>query len=564
MKNIIAAFALLFSVAASGQYDVDLAGTFSYEYVSTNTDGTVKYNVKYHYAGDTAFFSSANNTYARYKKNSSSSIVSMSMSSVVASTTSMNTSPCGDHLYNRMTWEQTLDLDPNSQYEFVNSWCCRAPYIANIDTNGGLPNQFARMIMLTGRQGVRPNNSSPDYGQVYFSTPINTPTSFEICSLDPDGDSLSFDIVNSKKGSVSPSFVVNDISYDTLSGYNSTQPLGPAGSVSIDQGSRMLIVESAYPQFNLLTIRVKEWAKDSTNTYKIMGVTNKEMFIDFSGAYNPTYYGIKANYAWAALNSDSIYVNLNNYVNLTSNRLDSNIVILENPLNDTAVVSAMEYAGSKSEIYLRTDSLKTPGIWKIYFKLKMDFAIRGECGEPLIDTVYVTVPAPPVKLAGDTGYVYVGPSREYYVLNGQYYDSISWFCTNGIVTGGNSDTVQVDWGSSSNGSGFLKVEAVLVKQGTNYIVQISNDSLNVNVNGLSLTDQENGIKLYPNPAINEINVLGVSNGIDYKLVNSNGKTILRGTLEGPRISLPETPVGQYFLMLLLDGEWLTKDLLIVR
>ena len=137
-------------------------------------------------------------------------------------------------------------------------------------------------------------------------------------------------------------------------------------------------------------------------------------------------------------------------------------------------------------------------------------------------------------------------------------------CTNGIVTGGNSDTVQVDWGSNSNGPGFLKVEAVKVKDGSNFILSLSNDSLNVNVNGLSLTEQENGIKLYPNPAINEINILGVSNGIDYKLVNSNGKTMLRGTLEGPRISLPEMPVGQYFLMLRLDGGWLTKDLLIVR
>lgn len=565
MKNAIAAFALLFSVAASGQYDVDLAGNFSYEYVSTNTDGTVKYNVKYHYVCDTGFTGLTTNTFARYKKNSSSSIVSMSMSSVVASTTLMNTSPCGDHLYNQMTWEQTLDLDPNSQYEFVNSWCCRAPYIANIDTNGGLPNQFARMIMLTGRQGVRPNNSSPNYNKVYFSVPLNTPTPLEICSLDPDGDSLSFVIINSKKGFISTQgFVLNNISYDTLSGYSSAQPLGPGGSVSIDQGSRMLMVKSDSSQFNLLTVRVIEWAKDSSNTYKIMGVNNKEMFIDFTDGYTPSIYGINANYATSSLNSDSVYVNLKKSVFLTSGRLDSNIVMLKSPSNDTAVIADMGYAGSKSELYLRTDSLKEPGVWKIYFTQQGNFANRGLCGEALKDTVYLNIPIPPIKLVGDTGYVYVGPSREYYALNGQYYDSISWFCTNGIVTGGNSDTVQVDWGSNSNGPGFLKVEAVKVKDGSNFILSLSNDSLNVNVNGLSLTEQENGIKLYPNPAINEINVLGVSNGVDYKLVNSNGKTILRGTVEGPRISLPETPVGQYFLMLRLDSGWLTKDLLIVR
>jgi hypothetical protein len=55
MKNATLFIFLLFSGVLYAQYDVDQAGNFSYEYVSTNTDGTVKYNIKFHYACDTAW-----------------------------------------------------------------------------------------------------------------------------------------------------------------------------------------------------------------------------------------------------------------------------------------------------------------------------------------------------------------------------------------------------------------------------------------------------------------------------------------------------------------------------
>ena len=565
MKNATLFIFFLFTGVLCAQYDVDLAGNFSYEYVSTNTDGTVKYNIKFHYAGDTSWTGMTTTTYGSYKKNSTPTpYPSLSMSTVQSGL--MNSSPCGDHVFNKFTWQQTLDLDPYSQYEFVHNWCCRAPYIVNIDTNGGIPNQYARMIMLTGRQGVRPNNSSPDYSNVYFSAPINTETPLEICSADPDGDSLSFVIINSKRGSIHPvqGFTMNNISYDTISGYNSTQPLGPGGSVLIDPSSRMLLVKSDSSQFNLLTVRVIEWAKDTTNTYKIMGVNNKEMFIDFTGGYAHSLYGINANYASSALNSDSIYVNLKNDVHLTSRSLDSNIVTLVSPSADTASISAMKYAGSKSELFLRTDSLDVPGVWKIYFTKHGNFANRGKCGEPLIDTVLVNIPIPGIQLIGDTGYVYVGPSREYYVLNGQYYDSISWICTNGNLTGAQHDTVQVNWGSSSNGPGFLLAEAVKLKNGSNFILSLSRDSLTVDVNGLSLKETTRDILIYPNPTSNEIEVTGVASGTDYEVINSDGTTVMRNRLEGSKINVSELPTGPYFLRFRNNGTWLSKELIITR
>ena len=188
MKNATLFIFFIFTGVLFAQSDVLLAGNFSYEYLSTNTDGTVKYNIKFDLASDSSW-TGTTAVNGSYKKNSTPTpYPSLSMS--IVQFTMNNISPCGDHVFNKFNWQQTLDLDPYSQYEFVHNRCCRAPYIVNIDTNGGLPNQYARMIMLTGRQGVRPNNSSPDYSNVYFSAPINTETPLEICSADPDGDSL--------------------------------------------------------------------------------------------------------------------------------------------------------------------------------------------------------------------------------------------------------------------------------------------------------------------------------------------------------------------------------------
>jgi hypothetical protein len=295
-----------------------------------------------------------------------------------------------------------------------------------------------------------------------------------------------------------------------------------------------------------------------------MGVNNKELFIDFTDAYSPSLYGINANYASSALKSDSVYVNLKKDVNLTSHSLDSNIVTLVSPSADTASISTIKYAGSKSELFLRTDSLDAPGVWKIYFTKHGNFANRGKCGEPLVDTVLVDIPIPNIELVGDTGYVYVGSSREYFVLNGQYYDSISWICTNGNLTGGHHDTVQVNWGSSSNGPGFLLAEAVKLKNGSNFILLLSRDSLTVDVNGLSLEERTSKILIYPNPTAYEIGVVGVASGTDYEITNIDGKTVMRSRLEGSKINVSELPTGPYFLRFRNNETWLSKELMITR
>ena len=117
-----------------------------------------------------------------------------------------------------------------------------------------------------------------------------------------------------------------NIDYDTTNGYTNATPLGPGGEYTLDANNRVLMVKNDSAQFNLLTVRIIEWAKDTNNVPKIMGVTNREIMVDFTDNYTPSMYGISANYASSTLNSDSVYVNLKENISLTSHSLDSNIV----------------------------------------------------------------------------------------------------------------------------------------------------------------------------------------------------------------------------------------------
>ena len=565
MKKLLLSVVLLsFSYVCSAQLQVDLGGAFSFEYVGLNTDGTVKYDVYFNYSSDSGWAGSTSTSFGRYRKVSQAApYPQVSMSSVLQVG---KQSKCNDdYNYNRMRWKQTIDLDPYSQYEFVHNWCCRVPYIANIDTTGGVPNQYVRAIILTGRSGVRAYNNSPQYSAEYYSAPINTPTPIEICSSDPDGDSLSFSFIPSKKGSMSQYFLnMYNIDYDTTNGYTNATPLGPGGEFTLDANNRVLMVKNDSAQFNLLTVRIIEWAKDTNNVPKIMGVTNREIMVDFTDNYTPSMYGISANYASSTLNSDSVYVNLKEDISITSHSLDSNIVCLVSPAGDTSAVNAIHYAGSNSELFLHTDSIDLPGVWKVYFTQHGNFANRGDCGEPLIDTVLLNIPIPDIDLVGDTGYVYVGSPSQYYVVNGQFYDSISWTCTNGIITAGQHDSIQVEWGATSNGPGFLLAEAVKLKDGSNFILSVSRDSLTVDVNGLSLEDLANDVSVYPNPSAYEIEVKGLNDGVQYDVINPAGLTILKGRLEDSKVNVSTLPSGPYLLKFSADGKFLMKELIISR
>ena len=364
---------------------------------------------------------------------------------------------------------------------------------------------------------------------------------------------------------MSPYFLnMYNIDYDTTNGYTNATPLGPGGEYTLDANNRVLMVKNDSAQFNLLTVRIIEWAKDTNNVPKIMGVTNREIMLDFTDNYTPSMYGISANYASSTLYSDSVYVNLKENISITSHSLDSNIVCLVSPNGDTSGINGIHYSGSNSELFLRTDSIDLPGVWKVYFTQHGNFANRGDCGEPLIDTVLLNIPIPDIDLVGDTGYVYVGSPSDYYVVNGQFYDSISWICTNGTITVGQHDSIQVEWGATSNGPGFLLAEAVKLKDGSNFILSVSRDSLTVDVNGLSLEELANDVSIYPNPSAYEIEVRGLNDGVQYEVINPVGLTVLTGRLEDSKMNVSALPSGPYLLRFSTEGKFLFKELIISR
>ena len=118
MKQVIILSALLLYFSGFSQIQTDMGGSFSFEYISTNTDGTLKYDVFFSYSNDTSWGGSGSTGFGFYKKSSQSTPYSnLSMTSV--SGASQISTVCGLNLHNSTVYKQTIDLDPNSQYEFA-------------------------------------------------------------------------------------------------------------------------------------------------------------------------------------------------------------------------------------------------------------------------------------------------------------------------------------------------------------------------------------------------------------------------------------------------------------
>lgn len=81
----------------------------------------------------------------------------------------------------------------------------------------------------------------------------------------------------------------------------------------------------------------------------------------------------------------------------------------------------------------------------------------------------------------------------------------------------------------------------------NVIVQTINKTLSVGI----LTDSAS-IKLYPNPAQNEVRIEGISEG-NYQIYSLEGKLVQQGLLNGQRILLDALPAGVYGITLQLPG-----------
>jgi hypothetical protein len=398
------------------------------------------------------------------------------------------------------------------------------------------------MILVTGKADVRPFNNSVDFQPEVNTAYVGSTAAYEICSADPDNDSLGFAIVPPKGGAAS-SLTSSNLTYAT--GYTNANPLGTGSSVSIDTNNRMLVVNSNIQQNAVVNVRIVEYAKDTTGTYKIMSVIFKEMIINViaSSSTPPSsieFSGAAGNYA-----SDTITVTTSQPIYPHQANFDSTQLILVDPngLSTNYVLGFSSLTATYNAfIFSLSDSL-SPGLWTLIGALNTDsMALRGSCNKPLIDTISFFVAPPPPVLVGPSDSIYAPANTTYTLTNYQYVDSISYALSNATLISSAPDfsSFEIQWGPT-NGPAAFTVYA--------YNGGIADTAaIDVTIHGIGINELDGSIVLYPNPAEDVIYLSGVPVHTTFELRNTTGQLLRTGTAED-RIDLRTLPSGTLLLTL---------------
>ena len=283
MRTLLATLAITLSLSLSASHLI--TGHFSFEHVSTGTTTSV-YKVSLVLYRDVTGIAMPTSVTVYYKTlgpNGATSSVGLGQSSSGALTGN-----CGStYGIDAYTYSANVTVDNNTGYTFAYSTCCRPSAITNI-ANASSQSVYLSGVLVNGKPAIRSYNNSPEIQPGIATAYANTTYPFEICSADADGDSLSFQIVAVKSGA-SSSLSATNIAYAT--GYSNAAPLGGGSSVSIDTANRMLVINSNTVQNAVVNVKIVEWAQDTTNTYKIMGITEREILVNIvspSAAPTPT------------------------------------------------------------------------------------------------------------------------------------------------------------------------------------------------------------------------------------------------------------------------------------
>ena len=272
MRSLLATLALTLSLSLSATHLI--TGHFSFEHVSTGTTTSV-YKVSLVLYRDVTGIAMPTSVTVYYKTlgpNGATSSVGLGQSSSGALTGN-----CGStYGIDAYTYSANVTVDNNTGYTFAYSTCCRPSAITNI-ANASSQSVYLSGVLVNGKPAIRSYNNSPEIQPGIATAYANTTYPFEICSADADGDSLSFQIVAVKSGA-SSSLSATNIAYST--GYSNAAPLGSGSSVSIDTANRMLVINSNTVQNAVVNVKIVEWAQDTTNAYKIMGITEREILVN--------------------------------------------------------------------------------------------------------------------------------------------------------------------------------------------------------------------------------------------------------------------------------------------
>lgn len=541
-------FAISLSLSASHL----ITGHFSFEHVSTGTTTSV-YKVSLVLYRDMTGIAMPNSVTAYYEAlgpNGVTSTVSLGQASNGALTGNCG-STYGIEAY---TYSANVTVNNNTGYTFAYSTCCRPSAITNI-TNPSSQSIYLSGVLVTGKPAIRSYNNSPEIVPGIATAYANTTYPFEICRADPDGDSLSFQIVSVKSGSAA-TFSPTNIAYST--GYSNTAPLGSGSSTVIDTANRMLVIQSNTLQNAVVTVKIIEWAQDTTLAYKIMGFTEREILVNIvSSASAPPQTLIEATSASATFGESDIYLTTSDAVFPTSANYDSVQVQLFDAYGNTNnyVIGSSALTSSYDSFKLHTSDSIMPGPWTLIFTYSADSsALTGLCDSKLIDTLSFFVAPPSPILVGPSDSIYAPTNNTYTLTNYQYADSIAYALSNATLISSAPDfsSFEVQWGPANGAASF----AVYTYNGG--IADTA--AIDVTIYGIGIDELDGSVVLYPNPTEEFVYLKGVPAGTLFELRSITGELVLTGNAEN-RIDLRSIPSGVLMLTLRQGNERRTYKLM---
>ena len=551
MRSLLATLALTLSLSLSATHLI--TGHFSFEHVSTGTTTSV-YKVSLVLYRDVTGIAMPTSVTVYYKTlgpNGATSSVGLGQSSSGALTGNCG-STYGIEAY---TYSANVTVDNNTGYTFAYSTCCRPYAITNI-ANASSQSVYLSGVLVNGKPAIRSYNNSPEIQPGIATAYANTTYPFEICSADADGDSLSFQIVAVKSGA-SSSLSATNIAYST--GYSNAAPLGSGSSVSIDTANRMLVINSNTVQNAVVNVKIVEWAQDTTSTYKIMGMVEREILVNIvSPSAAPPQTLIDATSASATFGENDIYLNTSDAVFPTSANFDSVQVQLFDAFGNATnfVTGSTPISSSYDAFKLHTSDSIMPGPWTLIFGYSADSsALTGLCDSKLIDTISFFVAPPAPVLVGPSDSIYASANTAYTMTNYQYVDSISYALSNATLISSAPDfsSFEVQWGPANGAASF----AIYAYNGG--IADTA--AIDVTIYGIGLDELDGSVVLYPNPTEDFIYLSGAPTNTTFELRNSTGQLLRAGALT-ERIDLRGVASGT--LLLTLKNQHTIKQYKLVK
>ena len=539
MRKILIALVLFFGFQASATHLI--SGNFTYEFISQSGNQRT-YKINLYLFRDITGVNLPNTAQVYYKKANQNTVSTLSLSQ--AGITTPNNTCNATISYAVHKYSANVTLDASSVYDFAYSVCCRPMTATNL-SNPSSQSIYLTTRIVSSRPSGRQYNNSIEFDNRIMAAPLNTPSSFVLNYPDTDGDSLSYQITNVKAGS-SATLTPTNIAY--ASGHSNAAPLGPNGSLIIDSATGTMVAQSSVQQTAVVSIKVTEWDKDTTGTYKFMGITEKEFVFNFHNNTSSNLANATVDSASANFLSDTVYVSTSHPIYPNSTNFDSVQVRLTNPTGAIAyVLSAQPTDNSFKNFRLQSSALLTPGTWSLVFDYNVDsVSFMGACNRALVDSTTFTVDAPIILIAAPADSIYGNDTITYALQHSGYVDSVQWMVTNGsIEMAFGIDSVQIAWGVSGNGPGELSAIA--------WTYGVSDTaSINVTVYGIGINENELSVAVYPNPAIDVLNVQGGVN-LNYEITDYVGRTLLAGSVIDEKVSVNSLSPGRYVLRL-TDGQ----------